>query len=209
MRFSILSPMSPLDQARALMQRKENIEAEIEIHISTLQANDSTLQSPLVDSDGFPRADIDVYAVRGARVRIIELRNDLKDVMNSIGKALEGIYDPAHNDATETTTRVNMAEDESPRPFARVDAVAPGSPAAEAGLQREDLVIKFGQLNYRTFTSSSLQPLADIVASNENRRISIKILRAAEPVFLNLIPRKGWGGRGMLGCHIVPYSPPS
>lgn len=36
------------------------------------------------------------------------------------------------------------------------------------GLQREDLVVKFGQLNHQSFTSSSLQPLADLVATNEN-----------------------------------------
>lgn len=122
-----------MEQARALMQRKDNIEAEIETHISILKANDSTLQSPLVDIEGFPRADIDVYAVRGARVRIIELRNDLKDVMNAIGKALEGIYDPMHASASEGASGTSAAaENESPRPFARVDGVAPGSPATEA-----------------------------------------------------------------------------
>lgn len=121
-----------MEQARALMQRKDNIEAEIETHISILKANDSTLQSPLVDVEGFPRADIDVYAVRGARVRIIELRNDLKDVMNAIGKALEGIYDPTRASASEGTSGTSAAEDEIPRPFARVDGVAPGSPATEA-----------------------------------------------------------------------------
>lgn len=30
--------------------------------------------------------------------------------------------------------------------------------------------------------------------------ISIKVLRSDRPVFLSLTPRKGWGGRGMLGC---------
>lgn len=36
----------------------------------------STMHSPLVTLDGFPRNDIDVLAVRTARVRILELRND-------------------------------------------------------------------------------------------------------------------------------------
>jgi 26S proteasome non-ATPase regulatory subunit 9 len=130
MGFSIPPPKNTMEQAQTLIQRKDNIEAEIETHISILKANDSTLQSPLVDVEGFPRADIDVYAVRGARVRIIELRNDLKDVMNAIGKALEGIYDPALAVAAESET--NGVENDRPRPFAKVDGVAPGSPAAEA-----------------------------------------------------------------------------
>lgn len=121
-----------MEQARALMLQKDNIEAEMETHVSILKANNVTMQSPLVDAEGFPRDDIDIYVVRGARVRIIELRNDLKAVMDSIGKALEGIYDPSlaaqksgvSESALETTTEL--------KPFAKVDGVAPGSPAAEA-----------------------------------------------------------------------------
>ena len=37
--------------------------------------------------------------MRTARVKIIELRNDLKDTMDAIGRALEGVYDPAKEDA--------------------------------------------------------------------------------------------------------------
>ena len=114
------------------MAQKQNIETEIETHISVLKANDSTLRSPLVDGDGFPRADIDIFAVRGARVRIIELRNDLEAIINEIGKALEAVYDPSiaaddKSQATEASTST-----EPPKPFAKVDGVAPGSPAAEA-----------------------------------------------------------------------------
>jgi 26S proteasome regulatory subunit N4 len=119
-----------MEQARTLITRKENIEAEIEAQISVLKANSSTLQSPLVDQDGFPRADIDIYAVRGARVRIIELRNDLDAVMNAIGKALEGIYDPSLR--VEGDRETNSSEDNRPKPFAKLKGVAPGSPAAEA-----------------------------------------------------------------------------
>ncbi|KAJ7859433.1 hypothetical protein B0H13DRAFT_2075126 [Mycena leptocephala] len=93
------------------------------------------------------------------------------------------------------------------KPFAKVDGVSPGSPAAEAGLQREDLVVKFGSLTQQSFSSSSLTPLMDIVAAYENRSIPLKVLRSEQMVFLSLTPR-AWEGRGLLGCHIVPYSPP-
>ncbi|KAG6886134.1 hypothetical protein C0992_004652 [Termitomyces sp. T32_za158] len=152
-----------MEQARALIEKKSNIEEQIEVQISILKANDSTMQTPLVDTDGFPRADIDVYAVRSARVRIIELRNDLNTITNEIAKALETIYDPANvpKDLGLDSSSADL------RPFAKVNTVAPGSPAAEAGLQRDDLVLKFGSLDHRA-CSSSLQPLTEVVSANEN-----------------------------------------
>lgn len=115
-----------MEYARSLMTQKDNIEAELESHISILKANNVTMQTPLVDFEGFPRADIDIFAVRSARVRIIELRNDLKAIMDSIGKALEGIYDPA------LSTHTDEGGSETLKPFSKVEAIAPGSPAAEA-----------------------------------------------------------------------------
>ena len=72
--------------------------------------------------------------MRNARVRIIELRNDLKDVTNNIAKALEAIYDPssASVQASSSIDAPNSVEEDTTQPFARVDGVAPGSPAAEA-----------------------------------------------------------------------------
>ncbi|KAJ3983619.1 hypothetical protein F5890DRAFT_164879 [Lentinula detonsa] len=209
MGYTLPSPDSPAEQAKRLMDQKKNIETEIETHISILKANQSTMQSPLVDTDGFPRADIDIYAVRGARVRIIELRNDLKDVTAAIGKALEVIYDRSQSEQSEDTSdrTEGSSLSKEPKPFARVDGVAPGSPAADAGLCREDLIVKFGQLISTSFPSDSLAPIAELVGASENQSIGIKALRKGQSVFLSLTPRKGWGGRGMLGCHIVPYSP--
>ncbi|KAG6881224.1 hypothetical protein C0993_002307, partial [Termitomyces sp. T159_Od127] len=183
-----------MEQARALIEKKSSIEEQIEGQISILKANDSTMQTPLVDADGFPRADIDVYAVRSARVRIIELRNDLDAITNDIAKALETIYNPANvpKDLESGSSNAEL------RPFAKVNNVAPESPAAEAGLQRDDLILKFGSLDHYA-CSSSLQPLAEVVSTNENKHIILKVLRSGQTVHLTLIPRNGWGGRGMLG----------
>jgi hypothetical protein len=116
---------SPRDRARALMEKKQNIEAELEAQLSVLNANNNCgMDTPLVDRDGFPRADIDVWAVRNARVRIIELRNDLNAVMNAIAKALEGVFDP---NLTQP-----LASEEPLKPFARVNTVSPGSPSSQA-----------------------------------------------------------------------------
>ncbi|EPQ54604.1 hypothetical protein GLOTRDRAFT_116453 [Gloeophyllum trabeum ATCC 11539] len=194
-------PHTPAEQVRTLMGQKENLESELDAQFSILSANSSTMNSPLLDPEGFPRSDIDVWAVRHARVRIIELRNDMTALMDRIARALEGVYDPNIVNGTPTSAS-SAAQQASLSPFARVDGVAPGSPAATAGLQREDLILKFGSLTGLT----SLQPLAELVSLNENRTIKVLILREAEQLTLDFTPRKGWGGRGMLGCHIVPYS---
>ncbi|TFK52432.1 hypothetical protein OE88DRAFT_1698249 [Heliocybe sulcata] len=194
-------PHSPAEQARVLMEQKQNLEAELDAQFSILSANQSTMNSPLLDQEGFPRADIDVWAVRHARVRVIELRNDMTALMDRIARALEGVYDPNLNmgPSTSATTATSQAP---LSPFARVDGVAPDSPASAAGLQREDLILKFGSLTGLT----SLQSVGELVALNENRELKVLVLRATEQLSLNFTPRKGWGGRGMLGCHIVPYS---
>ncbi|KAF8349431.1 hypothetical protein F5887DRAFT_946120 [Amanita rubescens] len=190
---------SPRDKARALMEKKQNIEAELEAQLSVLNANSNCgMDTPLVDRDGFPRADIDVWGVRNARVRIIELRNDLNAVMNAIAKALEGVFDP---NLTQP-----LASEDPLKPFARVNSVSPGSPASQAGLRSDDLIVKFGHLTSKVI-SSSMQPVAELVKENENGHIVIRVLRSAETVYLTLTPKYGWGGEGLLGCHIVPYSP--
>ena len=120
----------PSDHARTLMARKAAMEAEMEAQYSILQSNSVTTDTPLVDTEGFPRADIDVWAVRHARVRIIELCNDHKKLMDDIMVALQDVYVPITTDAP--LTEGNNSQDGSAMPFARVDGVAPGSPAASA-----------------------------------------------------------------------------
>ena len=179
--------MSSADQARLLVAEKEAIEAELDKQLQILNANSADMRTPLVDAQGFPRDDIDVFLVRGARVRIIELRNDLTAVMDRIAKQLERVYAPS----PPTESDADMKAATTPEmllPFARVDGIAPGSPASEAvcsqsivmikgvtaslrsqGLQREDLVIKFGHLTRESFTaSSSLSALTEVVGASEN-----------------------------------------
>ncbi|KAI0365735.1 hypothetical protein BV20DRAFT_1027655 [Pilatotrama ljubarskyi] len=197
------------DNVRSLVARKDAIEAEMEAQFSILQSNAVTMDTPLVDPEGFPRADIDVWAVRHARVRIIELRNDHKALMDKIMVALQEVYDPTAQSQPPSTSdsSENSASESGPQPFARVDGVAPGSPAATAGLLREDLILSFGPLTKSSFATSSLQPLAELVAAQENQELIIEVLRSNDQrMRLAFVPRRGWGGRGLLGCHIVPYT---
>ena len=87
-------------------------------------------------------------------------------------------------------------------PFLLVDEVAADSPAKQAGLQEGDLVLRFGHLDHNS-PSYGLRALAEHVQAWRNRPMQLAILRAGKLHRLELIPRE-WGGRGLLGCHVVP-----
>lgn len=92
-----------------------------------------------VDStQGYPRADIDVAAIRSALHRIAMLRNDLAHVTSLLGKALEGVF---IRPAAATTVAVNghssapmdlETPSTSGRAFAKVNSVSDESPASQA-----------------------------------------------------------------------------
>ena len=46
------------------------------------------IDTPLVDSEGFPRADIDVFQARTLRKRFIEIQNDYKALQKKIERGL-------------------------------------------------------------------------------------------------------------------------
>ena len=55
-----------------------------------------------------------------------------------------------------------------------------------------------------------LTAVAEVVRRNEGRGVAVRVIRAGEAVGedeeleLMLVPRSGWGGRGLLGCHLLP-----
>jgi 26S proteasome non-ATPase regulatory subunit 9 len=109
-------------------------------------------------------------------------------------------------------------------PFARVNTVAPGGPADAAGLKPGDEIRSFGYVNRNNH--DGLKKVAECVQGNEGVRSSCQssrntwltsaqnniFIRVSRPdgatqrqeLRLTLVPRKDWGGRGMLGCHILP-----
>ena len=94
-------------------------------------------------------------------------------------------------------------------PFAKVNSVVSNSPAEDAGLKPGDEVRRFGTANWTNH--ERLSQVAQIVQRSEGRAIMVKVKRkeGAEPareLELRLVPRRNWGGRGMLGCHLVPIS---
>jgi hypothetical protein len=101
------------------------------------------MTTPLVDPEGFPRADIDVYAIRHARVSLNRLRNDHRDVVDRLGRVLEEVYavgavvEPRLNGAgggkmVNGDGPRSGSSSASVRPLAKVNMVSENSPSATA-----------------------------------------------------------------------------
>ncbi|KAJ5662539.1 26S proteasome non-ATPase regulatory subunit 9 [Penicillium maclennaniae] len=205
-----------------LMQEKERIEMELSALSSVLNSHGVTMRSTLTTFDGYPRDDIDIAQVRTTRVRIIHLRNDHKEVMTHLEKGLHDHFARLQNTPGATTNGTNVpssaptsATDSTSAdagtlgtPFARVNSVEPGSPAHQAGLKTGDSIRSFGSVHW--LNHERLSKVAEAVQQNEGRPLSVKVTRRNEggpgtvDLDLQLTPRRNWGGRGLLGCHLVP-----
>lgn len=130
-----------------------------------------TMQTPLCTFDGYPRDDIDVAQIRITRSRIIHLRNDYKGLMNKIEKGLHAHHAtiaaslaaaaPSSITPPSSVAAAQLIE----APFARVNTVAPGSPAADAGLQPGDHIKRFGSAN--VLNHARLAKVAEVVGQSE------------------------------------------
>jgi 26S proteasome non-ATPase regulatory subunit 9 len=115
------------------------------------------------------------------------------------------------------------------QPFAKVNSVIENSPAAIAGMKAGDAIRNFGYVNFRNH--DELKKVAECVQGNEGVRSSVilqpdhhshtrtdrcplqqnvlvKVSRTSgsqtQELQLTLVPQRNWGGRGLLGCHILP-----
>lgn len=87
-----------------LIAKKEQIERAINDCGQILGANNNIgMNESLLDAEGFPRSDIDVYAVRQARHQIICLQNDLKTTMKEIEQGLINVHAEARTNTAATT----------------------------------------------------------------------------------------------------------
>lgn len=181
------------------------------------------MDTPLVDREGFPRSDIDVAGVRTARVQIIRLRNDLKGVMGQLEEVVKrGLPKGEEGAEEERVEDVEMEENGGEKgeggeqAWAKIDAVAPGSPADSAvrpflflllsltansrtgqGLKRDDLFISLSSIT--AADHDSLRAVAALVGRSEGIELEVVVRRGTELKELRLTPNK-WGGRGLLGC---------
>jgi len=73
-------------------RQRQEIESEIKCFMDVLQSQGVGMKDPLVDSEGFPRGDVDVYQIRFARNKIVTLENDCRQLMKSIERKLHEFH---------------------------------------------------------------------------------------------------------------------
>jgi len=201
------------------------------MYLLTPIQHNADMATPLLTPDGYPRADIDVPQIRTTRARIIRLKNDYKWTMEKIERGLDEIHaqaaafpdqEPQMEDKKDEIEHTIQKADETVNPekievgrrrdvpFAKVNAVTAESPADDAGLKVGDVILLFGDVDYTNH--ENLTRVAKVVQDNEGREVKIKIRRQdtgsenAQMMTIDLVisPRHNWGGRGMLGCHLLP-----
>ena len=132
-----------------------------------LEQQRAGLHEPLVDSEGFPRGDIDVHNVLIMRSRVNRLQNDHKAIMKEIEAALVAVHAQARQQREQQQQQQQQqaevtieakTEDLSlktvvpaPRAFLRVEDVAAESPSARAGLVDGDVIAAFGTITADNF----------------------------------------------------------
>ncbi|KAF3974258.1 hypothetical protein ACB098_01G328400 [Castanea mollissima] len=80
-------------ETMALMDKRSALEAEMNAIIDRLcQPGGPGLSGNLVDSEGFPRSDIDIPVVRAERRRLSELRNDHKVTTEKIDQNIQILH---------------------------------------------------------------------------------------------------------------------
>ena len=313
---------------QALHVQRTSLEQEAAAIAAELTAGETPMgiDTPLVDANGYPRADIDVYRARSLRHRLARIRTDLQQLMRQIQQTLHQLsalqrqssatattgpdnnkevaeeqaeldarrqpkpkpkYDPVsgkwvvrnwdgsiaggaaggseqkfddlHSKKNETTTttttaaatteeeeafsslsaiRIRQQQQALPppvpppvlTPLARIDSVAPHSPAQRAGLQAGDLVLEFGPIRAANDNDNDdndtdndtddfiMTALAQLVPRSVGQPLHIRVQRPTVLLTtgantgtttttiktLSLTPQP-WSGRGLIGCHIVPY----
>ncbi|XP_044296820.1 26S proteasome non-ATPase regulatory subunit 9 [Varanus komodoensis] len=195
-----------VSDVQQLLKRKDDIEAQIKAYYEVLEDQKGVgMHEPLVDVEGYPRGDVDIYQVRTARHNIICLQNDHKALMHQVEQALHQLHarekEKREKDEAEAQAEARSQRQALPQPFARVNAVTPGSPASFSGLQVDDEIAEFGSVNARNF--QSLQNIAAVVQHSEGKPLSVTVIRRGEKLHLGLTPKR-WSGKGLLGCNILP-----
>jgi 26S proteasome non-ATPase regulatory subunit 9 len=223
-----------------LEERKRAIVEEAEALLEVLNAPlpDGSpgvgLTGKLVDDEGFPRADVDLYQVRTLRHQLACLKTDRKALEAEIEAKLvllhdlmqresEPIGEPAtaqrqqQGEQQPSTVVSKITETATPGlnagvleeklvPIARVDLVMNESPAALAGLHVGDRVLRYGDIKFVAGQKDEKPQLADI-ASETSRNLgqSIPVEVMRGMEHVKLfLTPQAWSGPGSLGCHLMP-----
>ncbi|KAK7197676.1 proteasome 26S non-ATPase subunit 9 [Novymonas esmeraldas] len=211
-------------ELRRLDPQKTSMEAALTDALQYLATTPVGLRGKLVDAEGFPRGDCDLYAVRTARNTADSTRNDLRALSERMYALLNALHHQTQEaaqlqmvqDAATRRQRQAAAEKRAQRmaevrrvsllrPCLTVAAVEAGSPAEEAGLSVGMQVLQYGAITHAELAADGLQALARETAAHEGASIIVWVRKPGEldddPSELVLVPQR-WRGPGLLGCAL-------
>jgi 26S proteasome non-ATPase regulatory subunit 9 len=205
-----------IEEVSELIAQRDRIETEITELVNYLTGPGMPgLAESLIDEEGFPLPNLDLYRIRESRQRFNRLNNDYTDLMNKIEQGLHRLHSEAPEQEQEGPRgRVAHAEpigvttEREVRPFAKISEVSEASPASSAGIRPEDRVVSFGPINFTSH--EELTALGRFVRENENHDVAMVVQRInavnqMEVVSLTVRPQQ-WHGQGLLGCRFLPDS---
>ena len=196
-----------------LDRQRTSLEHELSSILSYLNGpNMPGLKGPLVDSQGFPRPDLDLYRIREMRQRFNMLNNDHLAIMKEIEREMTEYYGESREERGREGREEVEVQAVAARPavrlepFAWISEVTPDSPAHHSGLLVNDKVTKITSRSEGDFTA--LTALPTLVQQHIGLPLVFAILRTNEinqeiEMEVTITPQS-WSGPGLLGCRLKP-----
>ncbi|XP_014247156.1 26S proteasome non-ATPase regulatory subunit 9 [Cimex lectularius] len=201
-----MEPSSSSETKRTILElreKRDSLEKVMKEMSEILAEQNVGMEDPLVDTEGYPRADIDVYNVRKARRTIIMTRNDLIHINERLKELLEKLMPSYPDGERDWGVYPPVKTDECSKQLAVIKDVQKGSPVELSGLMEGDIIMQFGTVTSLNF--KSIEDIAQEVNTNIDLYIKVLVMRGNNLKRVNVRP-KIWTGKGLLGCKIVPYS---
>ncbi|KAG5508902.1 hypothetical protein GH5_06115 [Leishmania sp. Ghana 2012 LV757] len=212
------------EELRRLDEQKAALERKLTDALQYLASTPVGLRGRLLDDEGFPRDDCDLYAVRTARNTADCTRNDLRALSDRLHCLINELHRQTQEeaqlqmvqDAATRRQRQAAAEKRAQRmaelqrvsrlkPCLVVAKVDASSPAEEAGLSVGMQILQYGAVTQAELIAEGMQALAKETATHEGEPIVVWVRKPGEleddPSELVVVPQR-WHGPGLLGCAL-------
>ena len=203
------------DELLTLSKKRDIIDNLIKSYSEVLEAElgstKAGLELNLIDPEGYPLAEINHLSCRNSRKQINILQNDRKELTKLMEEKLfkfHAIIKQMNDENSLAQNKSTSAKKSKNKPILEVTDVTSGStPAFESGLQKGDKIIKIGDIQSENFLG--LNQIASLVKTNQNKQLTIALLRNSDVIQFTSITPRVWGGKGrgyfgLLGCALNP-----
>ncbi|KAF3792514.1 26S proteasome non-ATPase regulatory subunit 9 [Nymphaea thermarum] len=219
-------------ETMSLMKRRELMEEEMNAIISRLTAPGAPgISGNLLDSEGFPRADIDIMAIRSDRHRLAELRNDHRNLTSEIEKSLQVLHSARSSSSLAVPSEKSAAgEETSPvascasaassgltdhiisevssdameeDPVSRVPFAVVDEIASDSPAAEDGIQLGDQILKFGNVEGGGQSLLPRLATeAQSNQGNPVPLIIIRQGAVINLIVTpRRWHGRGLLGCH--------